>query len=153
MVLFYKKWKMYNEIQLTKNKMDLNNRKITNHPPSHVNLVLQIYSFLPWKTSEIFSTSNVVKGTMNCMPCHIYHWWIPSLYLWTFPTPSPHSGQWRNLFNNEESTHINIKLKGYWNKETSFKSIFVLLKGRNCKKIIYIITKAFRGHKMQKHLT
>ena len=26
----------YNEIQLTKNKMDLNNGKITNHPPSPV---------------------------------------------------------------------------------------------------------------------
>ena len=25
---------MYNETQLTKNKMDLNNRKMTNHPPS-----------------------------------------------------------------------------------------------------------------------
>ena len=24
----------YNEIQLTKNKMDLNNRKMKNHPPS-----------------------------------------------------------------------------------------------------------------------
>ena len=24
MVIFYKKWKKYNEIQLTKNKMDLN---------------------------------------------------------------------------------------------------------------------------------
>ena len=24
----------YNEIQLTKNKMDLNNQKMTNHPPS-----------------------------------------------------------------------------------------------------------------------
>ena len=34
MVIFYKKWKKYNEIQLTKNKMDLNIRKITNHPPS-----------------------------------------------------------------------------------------------------------------------
>ena len=32
MVIFYKKWKKYNEIQLTKNKMDLNNRKMTNHP-------------------------------------------------------------------------------------------------------------------------
>ena len=28
--------KKYNAIQLTKNKMDLNNRKITNHPPSPV---------------------------------------------------------------------------------------------------------------------
>ena len=34
MVIFYKKWKTYNEIQLAKNKMDLNNRKMTNHPPS-----------------------------------------------------------------------------------------------------------------------
>ena len=32
MVLFSK----YKEIQLTKNKMDLNNRKMTNHPPSPV---------------------------------------------------------------------------------------------------------------------
>ena len=33
MVIFYKKWKKYNETQLTKNKMDLNIRKMTNHPP------------------------------------------------------------------------------------------------------------------------
>ena len=32
MVIFYKKWKTYNEIQQTKNKMDLHNNK--NHPPS-----------------------------------------------------------------------------------------------------------------------
>ena len=31
---FYKIWKKYNEIQLPKNKMDLNNRKMTNHPLS-----------------------------------------------------------------------------------------------------------------------
>ena len=36
MVIFYKKWKKYNEIQLTKNKMDLNIRKMTNNPPSPV---------------------------------------------------------------------------------------------------------------------
>ena len=30
MVIFYKKWKKYNEIQMTKNKMDLNIRKMTN---------------------------------------------------------------------------------------------------------------------------
>ena len=29
MVIFYKKWKKYNEFQLEKNKMDLNNRKMT----------------------------------------------------------------------------------------------------------------------------
>ena len=34
MVIFYKKWKKYNEIQLTKNKIDLNIRKMTNHPPT-----------------------------------------------------------------------------------------------------------------------
>ena len=28
MVIFYKKWKKYNEIRLTKNKMDLNIRKM-----------------------------------------------------------------------------------------------------------------------------
>ena len=27
-IVFHKKWKNYNEIQLTKNKMDLNNRKM-----------------------------------------------------------------------------------------------------------------------------
>ena len=37
-VIFYKKWKMYNEIQSTKNKMDLNNRKMTNHSPSPVKM-------------------------------------------------------------------------------------------------------------------
>ena len=34
MLIFYKKWKKCNEIQLTKNKMDLNIRKMTNQPPS-----------------------------------------------------------------------------------------------------------------------
>ena len=33
-LLFYKIWKKYNEIQLTKNKIDLNDRKMKNHPPS-----------------------------------------------------------------------------------------------------------------------
>ena len=33
-VVFHKIWKKYNEIQLTKNKMDLNNRIMKNHPPS-----------------------------------------------------------------------------------------------------------------------
>ena len=43
MVIFYKNWKKYNEIQLTKNKMDLNIRKITNHPPSSA---YNIYSLI-----------------------------------------------------------------------------------------------------------
>ena len=33
MVIFYKKWKKFNKTQLTKDKMDLNNRKMKNHPP------------------------------------------------------------------------------------------------------------------------
>ena len=34
LVKFYENWEKNNAIQLTKNKMDLNNRKMTNHPPS-----------------------------------------------------------------------------------------------------------------------
>ena len=33
-LVFDKKWKKYNEIQRTGNKMDFNNQKIKNHPPS-----------------------------------------------------------------------------------------------------------------------
>ena len=33
MIIFYNKLKKYYEIQLTKNKMDLNIRKMTHHPP------------------------------------------------------------------------------------------------------------------------
>ena len=36
MLVFYKKWKKYNEIQLTENEMDLNNQKMTNHQSSPV---------------------------------------------------------------------------------------------------------------------
>ena len=42
MEIFYKKLKKYNEIKLTKKKMNLNIRKITNHPPSPVKI-----SYLP----------------------------------------------------------------------------------------------------------
>ena len=41
MVIFYKKWKKYNEIQLAENKMDLNVRKMTNHPPSPAYVFMQ----------------------------------------------------------------------------------------------------------------
>ena len=42
MVLFYKIWKKYNEIHLTKNKVDLNNRKIKKiiHPPPNIKTML-----------------------------------------------------------------------------------------------------------------
>ena len=51
MVILYKKWKKYNEIQLTKNKMDLNIRKMTNHPPSHENKIL-LYFIRTMKFNE-----------------------------------------------------------------------------------------------------
>ena len=48
MVLFYKKYKKYNEFQFTKNKMDLNNRKMTNHPPSPVQVSSKyLYKYTP----------------------------------------------------------------------------------------------------------
>ena len=40
MVLFYKIQKKYNEIQLTKNKMDLNIQKIINHSPYTANVLI-----------------------------------------------------------------------------------------------------------------
>ena len=40
-LIFYKKWKKYNEIQLTKIKMDINIRKITNRQPSPSKLSLK----------------------------------------------------------------------------------------------------------------
>ena len=44
MVIFCKKLKKYNEIQLTKNKMDLNIRIMKNHLPS-TDLILQQNSY------------------------------------------------------------------------------------------------------------
>ena len=43
-ILYYKIWKKHNEIQLTKNKMDLNNRKMTNHPPCPVGEKIRYHS-------------------------------------------------------------------------------------------------------------
>ena len=49
MVIFYKKWKKYYEIQLIKNKMDLNNRKMTNHPPSpHFRLIIVCFAVVAY---------------------------------------------------------------------------------------------------------
>ena len=48
MVIFNKKWKKYNEIQLTKNIMDLNMRKMTNHPPSPVLIYTSWYRQPRW---------------------------------------------------------------------------------------------------------
>ena len=53
MVIFYKKWKKYNEFQLTKNKMDLNIRKMTNHPPSPASMFTVLYVLLAPKVNDI----------------------------------------------------------------------------------------------------
>ena len=43
MVIFNKKFKKYNEIQLTKNKVDLNIRKMTNYPCESIDPTLHVY--------------------------------------------------------------------------------------------------------------
>ena len=55
MVIFNKKWKKYNEIQLTKNIMDLNIRKMTNHPPSPV----QKYALILVKMSPKYTVTRI----------------------------------------------------------------------------------------------
>ena len=58
-VIFNKKWKKYNEIQLTKNKMDLNIRKITNHPPS---LEFDMQTFELWNScTSVFPKTQAWK--------------------------------------------------------------------------------------------
>ena len=59
MVIFYKKWKKYNEIQLTKNKMDLNIQKITNHPPSPKNNGAYIHNNTTYKIHQIIALCGV----------------------------------------------------------------------------------------------
>ena len=54
MVIFYKKWKKYNKIQLTKSKMDLNIRKMTNHPPSPGTQILNNSTIQNTQSSRYF---------------------------------------------------------------------------------------------------
>ena len=55
---FIKKWKKYNETQLTKNKMDLYIRKIANHPPSPV-YTYNLENILSWYTSHADFSENI----------------------------------------------------------------------------------------------
>ena len=52
MVIFYKKWKKYNEIQFTINKMDLNIRKMTNHPPSPVKIHIHDWAYFDYTVTK-----------------------------------------------------------------------------------------------------
>ena len=70
MVIFYKKWKKYNEIQLTKNKMDFNNQKMTNHPPSPIGEPEDEWYFI--YCDQSFSAENNRKHNYqwsNCDQC------------------------------------------------------------------------------------
>ena len=73
MVIFYKKWKKYNEIQSTKNKMDLNIRKMTNHPASPVKKYLNYIPILGIDSIFIWITVQVkmyrLGGDLNSVVC------------------------------------------------------------------------------------
>ena len=67
MVIFNKKWKKYNEIQLTKNIMDLNIRKMTNHPPSP-GLCHRIFPLLCKYSGKSYNVSTInlnIEFSMN----------------------------------------------------------------------------------------
>ena len=63
MVIVHKKWKKYNEIHLRKNKMDLNNRQMTNHPPSPALRFQLFIGFMKQKKKVQFSMA-IVNGEL-----------------------------------------------------------------------------------------
>ena len=63
MVIFYKKWKKYNEIQLTK-KMDLNNRKMKNNPPP-----LKVLLINHLETREDMSLNSIANKCVGSIVC------------------------------------------------------------------------------------
>ena len=68
MVIFYKKLKKYYETQLTKNKMDLNIRKMTNHPPSPV-----IVAQLQCVTNCEKLSQQTLPNSCDSTECHRRH--------------------------------------------------------------------------------
>ena len=75
MVIFYKKWKKYNEIQLTKNKVDLNIQKMTNHPlspvPKYNNNKQNMIFYDKWKKyNEIQLTKRKIDLNIQQMTNH-----------------------------------------------------------------------------------
>ena len=84
MVIFYKKLKKYNEIQ-TKNKMDLNNQKMKNHPPSPDNFQyfdtnLQIAMQL-WVLVKIQDSNILIENTGWHHSTEVRNPWAAQLYL------------------------------------------------------------------------
>ena len=56
-------WKKFNEIQLTKNKADLHNRKITNHPPSPEHEIKQLQSPVDIDSQRLDSCTSIDLNT------------------------------------------------------------------------------------------
>ena len=80
MVLFYKIWKKYNKIQLTENKIDFNNRKMTNHPPSpakrrNTDALVNLYFSKLTNYYQIFLQLYVI-GYMPIVHCLIVHCFV-----------------------------------------------------------------------------
>ena len=69
MVIFYKKWKKYNEIELTKNKMNLNIRKITNHPPFPVMKSIEFnIKYICWRgLCKLGGIGHVLYNKQKCL--------------------------------------------------------------------------------------
>ena len=62
MVIFYKKWKKNNDIQLIRNKMGLNNRMMKNYQSSLEKLLIGYYLHTPVNHSCTFAiTKNTGK--------------------------------------------------------------------------------------------
>ena len=68
MVIFNKKWKKYNEIQLTKNIMDLNIRKMTNHPPSPDQYIIAANEMAHLYPLFVDTTMGIDMGTFVYKP-------------------------------------------------------------------------------------
>ena len=66
MVFFYK-WKNQNEIQLTINKMDLNNRKMKNHPRPPENYINNCWRFSLYKHLYAEPTAEQTKRAYNLL--------------------------------------------------------------------------------------
>ena len=75
-VIFYKKSKKYNEIQLIKNKMDINIRKMTNHPPSpEVNIWLKIFLYMHFCSLWALTGCPILLALVQSNTCSVlWHW-------------------------------------------------------------------------------
>ena len=66
MVVFYEMWKNDNEIQLTKNKIDLTNRKMKNLPPSREYYAVIYHIFLYYDIVCGGANISHIAACINC---------------------------------------------------------------------------------------